>query len=98
MNLYNSKFKNGLLRVHIAGFDSWECLEEVAVFFVENLSAVITKKTDGVDARSWSLKIKEKSIILVYDDLLGTFFYSENPNDEPLLNELSEALKNSKKF
>ena len=98
MNIYNSKFKNELLRVHIGGLDSWGSLEEVAKFFVENLSAVITKKTDGVDARSWSLKIKEKSIILVYDDMLGTFFYSENPNDEPLLKELSEALKNSKEF
>jgi len=93
MAIYTSRFRNNLLRVHVGDIESWDGFEEIAKYFEMFFDAIIINKADGVDARSWEMKIKQFPITLVHDDLLGNFFYSEDPAGEKLVKDLAEVIK-----
>jgi hypothetical protein len=87
-----SKHYNGRLEFHVEEISWWDGLEEICRFFVEQLGAELLSKCDGPDARAWSVRMNNETIVVVHDDMDGNFFFAERKEGEPVANEMANKL------
>ena len=81
------------LTVFVEGLSDCSGVDTIARFFCKRFRASILDEIEGPDARVVAMRIEDHSIVVSYDDLLGTKVYSHDPCGEHFVLELAESLR-----
>ena len=97
MDIRMAKHENddGSYEVYFVGLKHWDEFDMLLKFLEEDYGCEILLNIGAVYLRKAELLCNDTHFILMYDDMLGNYFYTEDATLVPFLEQLAQDVINS---
>lgn len=93
MALKYNRTADDLIELEVEDISSWEGFENIVRFLEKDFNAIVIKKFDGPDARTWKLQIAGHIITVQHLDTRGNWLSMPAKEGEKIITSIGERLK-----